>query len=357
MTQNLGSFNQTRRAFLQTSALGTTVMATGLSSPVLAQSKPKELLISAGGGDLLSSFQTAYYDDFTKETGIKISPQPWKGLAELKVIVESKSWGQADVMLMTSGEAASAQALGLSEPLDYGSIDRASLLSGAYSDNWFLINLAATLPAWNTDAVKSADVPKGWTDIFGSERKGPRGLFKNASLTLDIAALGAGIPLDKLYPLDIDAALEAMSAIRNDIVWWNTGAQSQQLLANGEVDTSMMWVNRVELLRASGKPVDYNFNQAILDGDTLVIPKGHPNKKAAMEFAAYMARPEPQARLVELIPLGPTNTEAVKIASPAAMAKTASDPKNFPLTRIQDFQWWAENSQRASDAFTKWLLG
>jgi hypothetical protein len=27
----------------------------------------------------------------------------------------------------------------------------------------------------------------------------------------------------------------------------------------------------------SGQPVDYSFNQALLDGDAMVVPKGSPN--------------------------------------------------------------------------------
>ncbi len=346
-----------RRRVLHLGAGAGALMLPRLAMPALAEGKPDELLIAAGGGDFLVALQKAYYDDFTKMSGIKVSPQPYKGLAELKVMVESQAWGQADLMLMSAGEAASAQAQGLSEPIDYGKVDRAGLMPGTTGDNWFLINVAGSVISWNTKGVPGDAEPKSWLDVFQPNRKGPRGFWKNASLTLDIAALGSGVPLDKLYPLDIGAAHNALGAIRDDIVWWSSGSQSQQLLAGNEVDTAMMWINRVDALRVDGKPVNYRFDQAICDGDTLVIPKGHPKKQAAMEFAAYIASPEPQARLVELMPLGPSNLKAATLASPQALSRTASDPKNMAVSRFQDFDWWAANNDKANSEFNKWLLG
>ncbi|TPI57353.1 extracellular solute-binding protein [Mesorhizobium sp. B3-1-3] len=347
-----------RRKLLKISAAaGAALATTKLATPAIAQSDAEELLVSSGGGDFLAALQKAYYDDFTKQTGIKIVPQPWKGLAELKVMVESSAFGQFDMMLTSSGEAASAQGQGLSEALDYGVIDRSSLIPGASGDNWFLCDVAANVLSWNTSVFHEGSQPKTWAEFFSPSNSSPRGLWKNANQTLELAALGAGIPLDKLYPLDIDAALKTLDKVRDRIVWWEGGSQSQQILAGGEVDMASMWVNRVKAIKDQGKPVDYSFNQGVCDGDTIVIPKNHPKKKTAMKLAAYLASPEPQARLVELIPLGPSNTKAIPLCDPKALSTTVADPKNLKAARLQDFDWWAKNSEKANNEFTKWLLG
>ncbi|TPK60910.1 extracellular solute-binding protein [Mesorhizobium sp. B2-4-15] len=347
-----------RRKFLKIGATaGVALAATKLATPAIAQSDAEGLLVSSGGGDFLTALQKAYYDDFTKSTGIKIVPQPWKGLAELKVMVESNAFGQFDMMLASSGEAASAQGQGLSEPLDYGLIERKALIPGASGDNWFLCNIAANVLSWNTSVFHPGSEPKKWADFFNPANSSPRGLWKNANQTLELAALGAGVPIEKLYPLDIEKALKTLDGVRDHIVWWEGGSQSQQLLAGGEVDMASMWVNRVKALKDEGKPIDYSFNQGICDGDTIIIPKGHPKKKTAMKLAAYLSTPEPQARLAELLPLGPTNTKAIPLCDPKALAATVADPANLKTARLQDFDWWAKNSDKANNEFTKWLLG
>ncbi|WP_348630891.1 extracellular solute-binding protein, partial [Mesorhizobium sp. M2D.F.Ca.ET.140.01.1.1] len=76
--------------------------------------------------------------------------------------------------------------------------------------------------------------------------RAPRALFKNWNQTFEIALLGAGVPIDKLYPMDADLALKTLTAIRDTIRWYEGGAQSQQMLGGGEVDMGMLWVNRAD---------------------------------------------------------------------------------------------------------------
>jgi putative spermidine/putrescine transport system substrate-binding protein len=351
--------NLSRRKFLQATGAGAGVAVLGGSFPMpaIAQSKPTELLVASGGGDLLAGMQKAFYDEYTKQTGIKIIPQPWKGLAELKVMVEAQAWGQWDMSFMSTAEGAGAEALGLSEPIDYGIVDASGLLPEVVSKNYFLTDVSASVIGWNTDSVPDDKAPKNWVEFFDPKTATPRGLWKSPVLTLDIAALGAGVPLDRLYPLDLEAAFKVLGQVRDKIVWYEGGSQSQQLLTSGEMETAMMWLNRVEGSRAGGKPVKYRFDQGLLDGDTVVIPKGHPKKAALMEFAAFLASPEPQARLLDCVPIGPSNTKAIPLCDPEKLSRSAVDPKNFALTRFQDFKWWTENNERVNAEFTKWLLG
>lgn len=357
MTKKCKSTGLNRRQLLQIGAGGAALMLSGLAKPALAQSKPTELLVTVGGGDWGVFIKKAFFDDYTKQTGIKINPQPFKGLAELKAMVQAKAWGQFDFLLMAAGDAAMAEAQGLAEPIDYSVVNKTDLIPGAAQKCWILNDLGPEVISWNTDAIPEGSEPKNWVDFFNPANESPRALYKSGNQTLDIAALGAGVPLDKLYPFDIDLALNTLSQIRDKIVWYEGGAQSQQMIVDGTVDMAMLWSNRADALVVDKKPVKFIPYNTIMDGDGLVIPKGHPKTAAAMEFAAYMASPEPQARLANQVAMGPTNTKAFSLVEPERFAKTASAPENFRRNRLQDFKWLAENSDKITSEFNKWLLG
>lgn len=357
MQNNKTGLIMTRRHLLKSAAAGSVLMTGGLAAPALAQGKPTELLVTCGGGDWLELLKKAWFDDYPAAGGIPISPQPYKGLAELKAMVEAQAWGQADVILASTADAAMAQALGLSEPIDFTIVDKSNLVEGTYDTHYIVPDVAASVMAWNTEAFPAGTEPKSWADFFNPDLDVPRGLFKGPNQTLEIATLSTGVPMSELYPYDITKALDVLEKVRGSIVWYEGGAQSQQMITSREVDVAMLWINRADTLVQEGRPVSYMPTNTVLDGDGFIIPKGHPNKEAAMHFAAYMASPEPQARLTNLVALGPSNTEAIPLCDPERLARTAMDPRYAPTNRFQDFRWLAENAEKINDEWNKWLLG
>jgi putative spermidine/putrescine transport system substrate-binding protein len=349
-----------RRQFLaSTGAAAVSAAAvSGIGFPAIAQSKPDHLIIPDAGGALRDAYIKAHYSTFTAETGIKIVPAEYMGVAQVKAMVENKAWGGGDVIALSAGEAAIASKQGLVEKIDYSLIDRPKIVPEAAHDDYCLTLLAASLIAWNTKKYNASTAPQDWVDFFTPGKfKGPRGLWKNASLTMDIAAMGAGVPKDKLYPLDIDKAISALKGVKDDLVFWEHGAQSAQLLIDNQVDFEFAWNGRIYGPKKNGQPVDYHFNEALLDGDAMVVPKGSPNQYWAQRFIAHMMKAKNQAALAELIPYGPTNTDGNALISADVQANLPTSPKNFPKTRLQDFGWWADNGQKAYDAFNAFMLG
>ena len=350
-----------REAMQHGAAAAAAITAGSLGFPVIAQSKPDKLIIPDAGGDLRDAYVKSHYTSFTAMTGIEVSPQAYMGIAQLKALVENKAWGQADLVAMSAAEAAIGGLQGLVEPIDYGLVDKSALIPQAADEHWVMTLVAASLIAWNTNVYNRETAPQNWPEFFGLDSppkfKGPRGLWKNATLVMDMAAMGDGVAKEDLYPLDIDRSLNALQRIRDDIYWWEHGAQSAQLLIDNEVDFEFAWNGRVYGPKQKGAPVDFHFNQAVLDGDALVIPKGHPNKKWSMEFIAHMMTAEPQAELARHIPYGPTNVQGNALLGADVLANLPSSPDNLPKCVFQDVGWWAENGQGAYDAFNEWLLG
>ena len=75
---------------------------------------------------------------------------------------------------------------------------------------------------------------------------------------------------------------------RDDVVWWEAGAQPPQLLADGEVKMTTAYNGRIfNAMASEGKPFEIVWDGQVFDVDLWVIPKGAPNKKAALDFLAF----------------------------------------------------------------------
>src|SRR3712207_9585689 len=97
----------------------------------------------------------------------------------------------------------------------------------------YTLSLHDALPilAYNTEQIEGT--PNNWVDLFDTRKfPGRRGLRKDPSETLEVALLGDGVPPENLYPLDVDRALNKLDTIKDRIVWWETGTQLQQQLAD-----------------------------------------------------------------------------------------------------------------------------
>jgi len=94
-------------------------------------------------------------------------------------------------------------------------------------------------------------------------------------------------------------------------VLWGTGAESRELIGSGEVAMSMMWNGRTwGAIHEDNRPVDIQWNQQILSADYFVVPKGSPNREAAMRFIAWAVCAANNGALSKYIPYGPTNVNS-----------------------------------------------
>lgn len=91
--------------------------------------------------------------------------------------------------------------------------------------------------------------------------------------------LADGVAADKLYPLDVDRALKKLASIRENIVFWDTGARTQQLIESKEVDMAVMWNGRALAGVKNGAPFAPMWEDFTPVYDTLGVPKGAKNPR------------------------------------------------------------------------------
>ena len=346
--RGLGPISRRRAMHLASAAAATSLAVPGV---LRAQAKPAQIVVATGGGKLDDAYKASVFKTFTEKTGIPIVTTANVG-AKLKSMVEQKSveW---DVFQGPAEDLAVYGRNGLLEPIDYKIVSKAGLLPGAANEHFLLTDVAAYHIAWNTKNLKGA-APKTWADVWAYN--GRIGLWKRPFQTLEVAVLADGVPLDKLYPLDVERGLKSLEKIKSKLAWWERGAQGGQVFIDGEVDVGAIWNGRVHEPKLNGAAVDFHFNQAVLVNDAWGIPKGGKNVAWAQQLCALCMSAPVQAAYSKAIPYGPTNTEALKLLDAKTLATLPSSEENFKKGRLLDVNWWADNGPKVVERFNKWLL-
>ena len=187
-----------RRTMLAGMGLGAAGLVTGF--PSILRAKPSTMTVPNSGGALEEAFKVAYFEPFQKKSGIQILGAPYMDTARVKAMVDNNAV-DVDILNIDATEAAALARLGLLEPIDYGVVDKSSLLPEAAQEFYTLVDVAAYVMAWNTNAFNAETRPKNWQEFFDpAAKEGQRSLWKLAPQTLEVAAMGGGQPRDKLYP-------------------------------------------------------------------------------------------------------------------------------------------------------------
>jgi putative spermidine/putrescine transport system substrate-binding protein len=267
------------------------------------------LTFASFGGVYQEAQREGWLKPYTALTGVQFAESEESSNATIKAQVESNNveWDVVDVG-NDFGLEGNADLL---EPLDYTLIKQDEILEG-FATKYRVGDITyGVVLAYNTDKT-AGKVPEGWADFFDTTKiPGKRGLWKySTGGVLEFALMADGVkPADLYTPtLDVDRAIKKLDTIKDDIVWWGSGAESQELIGSGEVAMSMIWNGRgYSAKHTDNKPVEMQWNQQILTADYFVVPKGTPNKQVAMEFIAWATCANNNAAVSEKIPYGPTN--------------------------------------------------
>ncbi|KQZ59453.1 ABC transporter [Rhizobium sp. Root149] len=341
--------------------LGLTVAAIAITaaSAVAAQT----LTITTAGGDYGTAIKKAMWEPAATELGVTVREETQSdGFAALKMQVTSGAV-TTDVIHLGSPEGAQAAAQGLLEPLDYSIIDPKSLPEGAKSDYCYPFTSYGTVMAWNTKTFGSKP-PKTWADFWDVKAfPGRRALRANAQDLIEIALLSQGVAPADVYtvlssPDGLKKAIARIAELKPNVaVWWTSGAQSAQLLKDGEVDLVVTWNGRAQSVKADGGAADYSFKGSVIGTDCLAVPKGTANKAAAMKLIAAMTKPEREAKLTDFIAYGPVNPKAYEggLIPADRLQLLATAPANGGTSVFSKADWWVKNGDAAQAAFDEMM--
>ena len=308
------------------------------------------------GGAYQAAQRKALLDPIEKMLNITIKEDTLTGIADIRAQVRANAvkWDVAD---LGAASCARGSAEGLFEPLDYKVISTDGIDKAMWHNDWIGVIYYSTVIAWNTQKY-GMNGPQTWVDFWDTKKfPGTRSLSRGAGETFEIALMADGVDPAKLYPLDVDRALKSLEKIKKSVVvWWASGAQSAQLLKDGEADMVAIWNGRAGAVIKDGAKAALHYNQGIFNADCLIIPKGSKNVALAQKVIALMVSAELQANIPALIDYGPINSKAFETGKipPAAIASINSSPANAAKQTFMNFDYWREfltkNTERM-DAF------
>jgi putative spermidine/putrescine transport system substrate-binding protein len=332
------------------------------TSPASAQDT---ITAASWGGAYQMSQREAYYKPALKDIGLTVLEDEWSGtVPEIRVQVETGDY-KWDVVDTDIGTALAACDEGLLEPIDYdmlGGIDR--FLPGAAVECAVGTISYGTIYAYDGDVYTDpANAPQTVADFFDLEKfPGKRAIYNSSSHNIEMALMANGRTAqeaEEFLTTDTEAALtEAfakLDTIKDSIVYWESGAQAPQLLADGEVVMTTAWNGRIFNANVQeGKNFVIVWDGQAVDYDVWAIPAGNPKIDLANKFIEYASRPEVMARQSQYIAYGPTAFDAVELINPDILKDLPTAPDHLTNAYWRDYLWLRDYTEELDSRFQAW---
>jgi len=340
-----------RRKFLQLSAAFGLVVGSGLKSGI-AQAATNEVVLANWGGDAVAASEKAYGEPLAK-AGLKLvidttGPAPGK----IKAMVDSKAvrW---DVIDTAVGASHYLGTDGLLEEIDYSIVDRSLDMPGLGHKYGVGAYTFSVVLVYDQKAFGDRK-PTGWKDFWDLKNfPGKRMLRRDPQGVMEAALMADGVPMEKIYPIDLQRAFKKIEEIKADCVYWNSGSESQQIMRSGEATMGLIWNTRAQLLnQETNGQIASIWNEGILQPSTWTVPKGAPAGKNAFKLIRVMQDPEPQIEILRLLGNGPVNPQASASMPEDLRRLNPSDPEHMKVQLPYGVDWYIQNY---TDVLPKYL--
>ena len=336
------------------------IVLAGLAIAPAARAADDNTVVFAGwGGNWQKAERTFFFDSFEKATGIKVIDVPDVNLAKIKAMVDAKNveWDLVQAIGMWLPLKSPSGALW--ENLDYTMISTDGIPKPLIETNGVAVATFAQTLAYNTDAFAAGKRPTSWADFFDTTKfPGKRGMLNQPRYALEIGEMADGVPMDKVYPVDVDRALKKWDALKNQTLFWEQWPQAPTLLASGELAMSLSSQARILGLLQEEKsaPVGLVWNQGIMTTDYLAVPKGAKHRDAAFKLIAWMLDAKRQADYAKDTAVGPSNTKALDMVDEKTREVLPSYHYQKGELVAVDSQWWAANLDKQTERWNQWKI-
>ncbi|HEY8447930.1 MAG TPA: ABC transporter substrate-binding protein [Thermomicrobiales bacterium] len=336
-----------------------------VASPVPGYADPtkwsgRALTIAVWGGPYEEAQRAAFFDPFSEATGATIQTQT----AEIGVLREQVDAGEViwDVLTLPMEEVLVLAREGYLQPIDYKVVDRSALYDDITLQYGVGVAYSSTVMLYPAGTTRA---PQSWADFWDVTPPEPgvdlepeqaRVLRRSPVGTLEFALLADGVPMEELYPLDVERAFASLDRIRrNVIVWWEESKEPIELVSSGLAAMASGWNVRLQQFDIHDA-VRIQWFGGMLTADAWVVPKGAPNADVAMDFINFATRAVPTANFSRLLPYGPVNRDAFNLLREDRKAILPSAPQNKAVQFTQNWNYWVDNREALSERFENWLL-
>lgn len=369
-----------------TSLLGATALAL---TPLMALAEdlpPCEncadsMTIMSWGGAYQASQIAAYSDPYKEMTGITVvyDESANESIAKMRAAAEAGN-SPYDLIDAEGPDSQRACDEGLAVEVDFdaalaagtdGSTPTAdfgpSLINECFIPQ---IVFSTTFGYRNDVAAWNGAVPTSLCDIFDQSKfPGKRALEKRPKKNLEWALICDGVAKDDLYTVlssegGVERALAKLDTIKADVVWWSAGAETPQLLADGEVVFGSTYNGRLfSVIEEQKQPVSMLWDWQVFDFDGWVVPAGldEARMNRTMHFLKFATDTQRLADQAKYISYGPARASSQPLVGQHAtlgidmgqhMPTNPANQKNYLVNNIE---WWADNADEVEVKFQNWL--
>lgn len=328
------------------------------------------------GGSYAKACVEGYHKAFEAETGITVRLEDYNGeLSQIRAQVEAGavSW---DVVDMEGPQLTIACDEGLVETIDEWNLPPSpdgrpaeeDYYEGSIRDCAAGGVFYATIVAYHPDAFPAKRQPTKLEDFFDLENfPGRRAVHRAPQAVLEMALMADGIAPEDVYEVlatddGLNQAFSSLDRIKDQVVWWEAGAQPPQMLADREVSMAIAWNGRIfNAQMLEDQPFEILWDGRMIDSGGLVVVEDAPNLENARKFVEFAARPESQAGVSSYIAYSPTRKSAFDMVQDHAITgkpmkphlPTNPDHKGRSLTI--DTEFWVDRRDEITERFTAWL--
>ncbi|MGW1674335.1 extracellular solute-binding protein [Streptomyces sp. NPDC002324] len=321
----------------------------------------KTVVVRDSGGSYGAALQKAIYTPFTQETGIAVKVLNVDDAPLLAQIKQGRP--QCDLInnsMMSHNKYVKQDALEALDPDRLKSLKSAKIPEAQITDHAIGHSFYGQCIAYRTDAFGGAK-PESWADFFDTKAfKGGRSMCSPSGdlPELEFALLADGVPMDKLYPLDVDRAFKALTRLRGDIKkFWDSGPLPGVLLSRQEVTMSTVWDGRIADLEKQGVPVTRQLNGMRRQFSGYAIAKDAAHVDNAYLLMDFALRAESQAALAKAFPSNPSSPLAYAKLTENERNALAGAPKYYDKGFDADVDWWLKNEPAVTKRWLEWARG
>ena len=340
-----------------------------------------QMTIVSWGGAYSNSQLQAYHKPYTEMTGVEIvnDESSAEAVAKLRAMNEANNvtWDVVDVVasdairLCDEGLAMEIDAdsqLAAAPDGTPASEDFGDLL---VSDCFIPQIVYSTTVGYRTDVEAWGDnTPEDICAVFDTATfPGKRSLEKRPINNVEWALLCDGVAKDDVYDVlstdeGVAQALAKLDTIKDDVIWWSAGAETPQLLADGEVLIGSTYNGRLfSVIEEQNQPVAMLWDAQVFDLDGWIIPTGldEERQNRALHYIKFATDTQRLADQSKYISYGPARASSAPLVGQHAelgidMAPhMPTDPNNAQNTFLYNYEWWADNRDDLDAKFQAWL--
>ncbi|MDE2731976.1 MAG: ABC transporter substrate-binding protein [Bacteroidota bacterium] len=357
----------------QTTAVITVLIA--LCAAGCGSDEPDSITAVSWGGSYGRAVQEGVNVPFTESTGIRVDVEDYNGgLAQIRAQVDIGDihW---DVVDLEISDAVRGCDEGLLERIDVNALEPGpdgtpaaeDFLTGSQVGCGVSTLFWSTVYAYNENNIPGAR-PTTMADFFDLNAfPGRRGMRRVPQVNLEFALIADGVPLDQVYaqldtPEGLDRAFAKLETIKDEVIWWEAGAQPPQMLADGEVIMTTAYNGRIFNAQVlEDQPFVIVWDGQLLDVGQIAIVAGTPRLEAAMRYVTFASMAESMARIGRRISYSPVRKSGMPLVTTHVTAGVdmephmPASPANAARALRYDWSWWVDHQDAMNERFSAWL--